>query len=89
MKEDDFYRQILAVRMRVAMLYQRARDSLEQQQKLLVQGCEELYVALENLEVAAVELHQHSEALAAARDLVEVERMRYLGCDKQRNNKPE
>ena len=77
MKLDDFYQQIRAARQRAGELYQRARYSLVQQQELLVEGFEELYTALENLEVAELELRHQNEELAAARKELVVERQRY------------
>lgn len=77
MNLDEFYRQIPATRLRAAELYQRAGKSLVQQQELLVEGFEELYTALEKLEVGEEKLRQQNQELVAVHKLVQVERERY------------
>lgn len=77
MNLDEFYQQIQATRYRSAKLCQKARKALVQQQELLLESFEELYAALDELQIAYQELHQQNEELVAAYEAVEVERHRY------------
>jgi len=74
---EEFYRQTQATRMRAAELYQQARKSLVQQQELLVTACEELYDALESLEVAGEALRQKHNNFTTFHELVELERQHF------------
>ena len=71
---EQFYRHTQAARMRAAELYQHARKSLVEQQELLVTACEELYDALESLEVAGEALRQKHNNFTTPHELVELER---------------
>lgn len=76
---EEFDRRIRAAKIRAAQLYQNTRKLLVEQQELLVTACEEVYNALENLEVAKEELHQQNENISAAYEVAQVESQYYQG----------
>ena len=75
---NDFYSRISAARLRAAEIYLKMGQALAQQQQLITECFEELYAALKNLELAQEVLNQQKQELATARELVGVERQRYL-----------
>jgi len=72
---NQFSQQIKAVYDRANTLYRRTEEP--HQQELLEDSLEELRIALEELQIAEEELLQQNEDLAAARQAVELERLRY------------
>lgn len=75
---NDFYSRISAARKRAAEIYLKMGQVLAQQQELIIECFEELYAALKNLELAQEALNQQNRELVTARELVGVERQRYL-----------
>lgn len=75
---NDCYSRISATRLRAAEIYLKTGQVLAQQQELIMECFEELYAALKNLELAQEALNQQNRELATARELVGVERQRYL-----------
>lgn len=77
MNGNRFAQQVQAAHQRAQELHRRVSEPLRQETELLTNSLEELHTTLEELVVAEMELNQQNEELAAARQVVEVERQRY------------
>jgi PAS domain S-box-containing protein len=77
MNLDEFSEQIKVAHWRAATLNECARKSLLQQQNLVSESFEELYAALEKLQVAQEQLSLLNQKLAAAHQVAQGERQRY------------
>lgn len=78
MNVEMFAQQIEAIHWRIAELYQDTNSEVQSQSKLLLPiAFKELGTASEELQVAAEELFQQTEALATIQSQVEAERQRY------------